>query len=383
MVESGPSEETTKPKKKSKRKSADATQDPIETHEDGGDDASAVDVEVPDAPEESSPGVDQAQISILDKSSARKRKRQDKHDDLEEAYMKKLAREETKALEEAKAKKHSQNTNGGSSVNGDGIVGSEDDAHVVGLDEEEEEDVSDASEEDDDTPPPQHETLTSDANTDLAKSQRTVFLANVSTTAITSKTALKTLKSHLSSFFPSVAKPTSDQPAHSIESVRFRSTAYASAIPKKAAYAKKELMDATTKSTNAYVVYSSQVLAREAARKLNGTVVLDRHLRVDEVAHPAKTDHRRCVFIGNLGFVDDETNIDEANAAEGREKRKGNKEPGDVEEGLWRTFGKCGTVESVRVIRDSKTRVGKGIAYVQFTVRSSHLSLCILANDCF
>lgn len=227
--------------------------------------------------------------------------------------------------------------------------------------------------EDEATPPPMHESLMPDTTSDLAKSQRTVFLGNVSSDAITSKSAEKTLRNHLSSFFPSLDAPAKDQPKHAIESIRFRSTAFASAIPKKAAFAKKELMEATTKSTNAYVVYSSSQLSREAARRLNGTVVLDRHLRVDEVAHPAKVDHKRCIFVGNLGFVDDESNIDKANEEEGLQKRKGKKIPSDVEEGLWRTFATCGKVESVRVVRDPKTRVGKGFAYVQFDV-------CILSR---
>jgi nucleolar protein 12 len=129
-------------------------------------------------------------------------------------------------------------------------------------------------------------------------------------------------------------------------------------------------MGATTKSSNAYVVYSTAYAAREAAKRLNGTVVLDRHLRVDGVAHPAKTDHRRCVFVGNLGFVDDESMLDQG----GENERKRSKIPSDIEEGLWRQFGKAGVVESVRVVRDEKTRVGKGFAYVQFEVSSPQMS---------
>ena len=231
-----------------------------------------------------------------------------------------------------------------------------------------------SDDEDAGTPPPIHESLLPEVDTDLAKSQRTVFLANVSTKAITSKSDEKTLRTHLSSFFSELDPPAKDQPAYKIESLRFRSTAFATAIPKKAAFAKKELMDATTRSTNAYVVYSSPQLSREAARRLNGTTVLDRHIRVDEVAHPAKVDHKRCIFVGNLGFVDDESFIDQANEEEGKGKRNGRKVPSDIEEGLWRTFGTCGTVESVRVVRDSKTRVGKGFAYVQFTVSLPALS---------
>ncbi|KEQ64289.1 RNA-binding domain-containing protein, partial [Aureobasidium melanogenum CBS 110374] len=207
------------------------------------------------------------------------------------------------------------------------------------------------------SPPPLHETLEPDNDSDLVKAQRTVFLGNVSAEAITSKSAKKTLMRHLESFFEDIADPEKGQPAHSVESLRFRSTAYSSAIPKKAAFAKKEIMVETTKSTNAYAVYSSNALAREAARRLNGTVVLDRHLRVDEVAHPAKTEPRRCVFVGNLGFT-----------------------PSDVEEGLWRTFSTCGKVESVRVPRDPQTRVGKGFAYVQFTEENA-VEAALLLNE--
>ena len=120
-------------------------------------------------------------------------------------------------------------------------------------------------------------------------------------------------------------------------------------------------------------MYSIRAAARESARRLNGTVVLDRHLRVDEVSHPAKIDHRRCVFVGNLGFVDDESQIKAVEDAEsGRKSRK--TPAGDVEEGLWRQFMLAGKVESVRVVRDAKTRVGKGFAYVQFAVQTN---LCI------
>lgn len=285
--------------------------------------------------------------------------------------MEKLARDEEKAAakdNEARSTKRQKTEKPVSKHTSDSEDG----------DGEDQEDGSDAEDQHMEmSPPPVHETLEPDNDSDLVKSQRTVFLGNVSADAITSKTAKKTLMRHLESFFDDLADPEKGQPAHKVESLRFRSTAYASAIPKKAAYAKKELMEATTKSTNAYAVYSSPALAREAARRLNGTVVLDRHLRVDEVAHPAKTEPRRCVFVGNLGFVDDETNIDKANAEEGKGTRKGNKTPSDVEEGLWRSFSTCGKVESVRVPRDAKTRVGKGFAYVQFTVCLSPLPLLI------
>lgn len=308
-----------------------------------------------------------------DSQPKRKRKKKNAEADLEDAYMSRLAREEERDAERMAAERAAKRQR---AEDDDVDVMDEDDAE----DGEDERNSEDEGEDKDEamSPPPKHETQ-QQADDDLAKASRTVFLANVSTAAITSKSSRRTLENHLKSFFADI--PTAkDGVKHKLESIRFRSTPYTSAIPKKASYAKKEIMDATAKSSNAYAVYSSQTLAREAAKRLNGTMVLDRHLRVDEVAHPSKIDHRRCIFVGNLGFVDDESNIQEANEEDGREKRKRGKEPADIEEGLWRTFMKCGAVESVRVIRDSTTRVGKGIAYVQFEDENA-VEAALLYND--
>ncbi len=248
-----------------------------------------------------------------------------------------------------------------------------------------------------------------DSKDDVDKAARTVFLSNVSIQAVTGKAAKKTLLAHLASVGTETQKSgkkskkgdkSKDKPtdkngteetpeegakkneASIVESLRFRSVPFASAaVPKRAAYITKAVMGATAQSTNAYAVYATAAAARLAVLKLNGTVVLDRHLRADSVAHPSPVDHRRCVFVGNLGFVDDETILSAAAAPEddgeggggneepGVSRKKRHKMPMDIEEGLWRTFGKhAGKVESVRVIRDQATRVGKGIAYVQFYV---------------
>ncbi|KAF2859092.1 hypothetical protein K470DRAFT_265478 [Piedraia hortae CBS 480.64] len=282
---------------------------------------------------------------VEDTEPRRKRKRRDVEEEREEAYLKRWAEAEERETDKAVKKRRKAE---------------EEEEEKKTEEKEEEEHDTESEAEAEDNEPIKHETQEA-TEVELDKAARTVFLGNVSTSAITSKSDRKALMRHLSSFFGDVSD---ERPQ--IESLRFRSTPYATAMPKKAAYTRGELMDATTKSTNAYVVYSTPLLAREAARLLNGSVVLDRHLRVDQVAHPAPVDHHRCVFVGNLGFVDDESNIQDANEEDGREKRKKAKEPADAEEGLWRTFGRCGTVESVRVIRDSATRVGKGVAYVQF-----------------
>ena len=294
----------------------------------------------------------------------RKRKRNEIEDDLEGRYMSSLAKQEIKEEIQARAtQKQSRKHKRSDSAD-------EDDASSGAQDRSASESVGTVGEGEAENPTrdiPQHESLIDVKNgADLEQSSRTVFLANVSTLAIKSKPARKMLFDHLASFVSTL--PRQDF-KHGIDSLRFRSTAFASTgVPRKAAFAKKDLMDTTTKSTNAYAVYTTQLAAREAAKRLNGTMVLDRHLRVDSVAHPAIIDHRRCVFVGNLGFVDDASNINAAEDEVNNKRPRKAKEPADVEEGLWRQFGKAGAVESVRVVRDKTTRVGKGFAYVQFEV---------------
>ncbi|KAI6870184.1 RNA-binding domain-containing protein [Hortaea werneckii] len=312
----------------------------------------------------------------------RKRARKDGDTEVEDAYMDRLARDEERDEQRLAAERATkrQKADAADSQQVEQEEASDEEEAETGSDEDDEGEASDQGSDDDAaSPPPKHETQ-QQADDELAKANRTVFLGNVSTEAIASKSARRSLTQHLSSFFPAEEEVPKDTTKPKVESIRFRSTPYSSSMPKKAAYAKKELMDATTKSTNAYAVYSTAQLSREAARRLNGTVVLDRHLRVDSIAHPAKTDHKRCVFVGNLGFVDDETNVQQANREDGREDRKPGKQPADIEEGLWRTFARCGKVESVRVIRDSTTRVGKGIAYVQFEDENA-VEAALLLNE--
>ena len=291
----------------------------------------------------------------------RKRKRAAPEDDVEGKYLKQLALEEAKEQNDRRQEHDHRREKLPRLQESDGddmlSEGSEEDDAIL-RDGDRKGTVSAGA--------LKHEsTLNSKGEPDLEKASRTVFLANVSTSAIKSKSAQKSLHDHLLSFTSSLPQQSQK---HGIESLRFRSTAFTSnAIPKKAAFAKKELMDTTTQSTNAYVVYTTQAAAREACKVLNGSIILGRHLRVDSVAHPSKTDHRRCVFVGNLGFVDDMTNMDAMKDEEHKTAPKKAKAPADMEEGLWRHFGDVGTVESVRVVRDKTTRVGKGFAYVQFT----------------
>lgn len=292
----------------------------------------------------------------------RKRKQPDQHDNLEHKYLSKLAEDDEEPA--------------GKRLKADEQSGEKKDTAKA---EKKDDDDSESADE-----VPVHESLAPDAaRNEIEKANRTVFLSNVAVEAVTSRSAKKALMKHMASVLDKEAKP-----AQKVESIRFRSTAFATAaIPKRAAYIKRSVMEATTKSTNAYVVYSTPAAARLACSKLNGTIVLDRHIRVDSVAHPAPVDHKRCVFVGNLGFVDDETvlqvKVDE-DGKEVTEKKKRTKQPMDVEEGLWRVFGKeGGKVESVRVVRDPVTRVGKGFAYVQFCDENAVESAILLNGKKF
>ncbi|KAI1826425.1 hypothetical protein F4861DRAFT_545962 [Xylaria intraflava] len=279
-----------------------------------------------------------------------KRKRRDEYDDLEGNYMRKLAKEEEKEGRQEKRLK--------------GPAGEAVETPAAQLAED-----SEAKDPDDDEDQAAliHESLRKPdehADVELDKANRTLFLGNVSIEAITSSKAKKTLISHLEAPLLKLDPLTGP---HEIESLRFRSTPFSTgAKPKRAAFITKSVMSATTKSTNAYAVYSTPLASRTALKALNGSIILDRHLRVDSVAHPAVVDHRRCIFVGNLGFVDDETVVNTNTEGETVTKKR-HKVPADTEEGLWRIFGEhAGKIESVRVPRDEKTRVGKGFAYVQF-----------------
>ncbi|CAG8275760.1 unnamed protein product [Penicillium olsonii] len=294
----------------------------------------------------------------------RKRKRGSAGEDIEETYMRRIAKEEKKDEEKRKSE-HAKRQKQVEASSDD----EKDDDEEEGSDKES---VAEDSDEEESAPAPVHESVAGTATTDeVEKSNRTVFLGNVSTEAIRSKTAKKTLLRHLASFCSSLPESTGP---HKVESIRFRSVAFASGggIPKRASFAKREILDETTPSTNAYAVYSTLQAARKAPAALNGSIVLERHLRVDSLAHPAEIDHKRCVFVGNLSFIDSETPEEDEKTG----KKKKARAPADIEEGLWRIFnahtgGKDKkavkkNVEFVRVIRDSTTRVGKGFAYVQF-----------------
>lgn len=133
------------------------------------------------------------------------------------------------------------------------------------------------------------------------------------------------------------------KPYGSVQCVRFRSMKVvpgevSTALAKRAG---RKLVEGS--SLNAYVVFSSLNEAEDSLC-LNGKLFHGRHLRVDVIAganEESSKNIQRSVFVGNLPFSADEEKLREV-------------------------FSVCGEVESVRIVRDSKSGIGKGFGFITF-----------------
>jgi nucleolar protein 12 len=167
------------------------------------------------------------------------------------------------------------------------------------------------------------------------RNKQTCFVGNIPTSVLQRK-YYTLFKQHIKSILSQEG---------AIQSIRFRSVAVNNLkVPKRIAIVSKSLQPARD-TLNAYIVFNQPDIATEFAEKANGTLFLDKHLRVD-LASSEKKDTKRTIFVGNL--------------------------PYDVkEETLWSLFSDCGELDNVRVVRDKRTSMGKGIAYVSFKDRAS------------
>ena len=137
-----------------------------------------------------------------------------------------------------------------------------------------------------------------------------------------------------------------------IESIRLRSIRVTDGerTVKVARKTQKQIVENST--FNAYVVFSSSKEA-ESCLDLNGMLLHGRHLRIDRVEKKTITplQNQHSVFVGNLPFDADE-------------------------ERVRLVFSTCGDIESIRIVRDSKSGVGKGFGFVLFTDRSGVMFAC-------
>ena len=164
---------------------------------------------------------------------------------------------------------------------------------------------------------------------ELEKAEKTVFVGNVPVEVVNSKTVYKQFKSYFSL-------------VGSIKSIRFRSISFDEALPRKIAFVQKKFHNSRA-NLNAYIVYTTKEASLKASDKFNGKVFQDFHLRVDHITHPSPKNNKKTIFVGNLDFE-------------------------ESEETLWRYFNTKvnNDVESVRIVRDAKTNLGKGFALIQF-----------------
>lgn len=131
-----------------------------------------------------------------------------------------------------------------------------------------------------------------------------------------------------------------------VESIRLRSISFNDpSLPRRVAVTQKAFHEQRD-SCNAYIVMDTEEHATNAL-VLNGTTFDAHVLRVDLAKNSnQKLDNSRTVFVGNLYF-------------------------GALEDEVRALFAVCGDIETVRIIRDPATNVGKGFAFVCFKLSKS------------
>ena len=135
--------------------------------------------------------------------------------------------------------------------------------------------------------------------------------------------------------------------------------------PRKVKVLQKKL-NAERGNATAFVVFTDAESAQKAAKEMNMKSFEGRHVRVDLASNPSIVksevvyDQNRSVFLGQLPFnVDDEEVIRLFNKnAEYPELRK--------------------SVEAVRIVRDRKTTMGKGIGFVLFKTKEQARTALLL-----
>ncbi|NXX35736.1 RBM34 protein, partial [Nicator chloris] len=168
---------------------------------------------------------------------------------------------------------------------------------------------------------------------DEATDRRTVFVGNLPVSC-----TVKVLKSLFKKY-------------GQIQSIRFRSLIPAEDTVSKKVAAIKHKVHPNAKFINAYVVFKEECDAQKALKE-NGTEIASGfHIRVDTASKTSSHDNKRSVFVGNLLY--------------------------DIRDDAVREhFRVCGDIVGVRVVRDSRTGLGKGFGYVLFeNTDAVHLAL--------
>ena len=144
------------------------------------------------------------------------------------------------------------------------------------------------------------------------------------------------------------------------------------------------------RSKNVPPVMNPFEAAKKAVEVCDGMVYMDRTIRVDHVRTgdaaadnrgPGHLDPRRTIFVGGLDFQTKEEELralfeklltSEMGAGndDGDDGSSGSNSDDENEDGTDKTAAHASWVSHVRLIRDKETQLGKGIAYVEFKVRT-------------
>lgn len=262
--------------------------------------------------------------STSDKPTEPKTNSDEESEDLEDAYMKKTAHQESKSEQQKeqqqqqekqqKQKASSKEESKESSEN----ESSNEEEEKMDVEEKQKEPAAAATANED-------EDESKSSLTAQERAERTILVKNVPNVCVTDRKALRQLKKV---FGPE------------IDSLRFRSIAMSEMLPRKVAFIQQKLHPARD-AVNCYIVYKTKDRMYEVLQTMNCTEFLGHHLLVDSANKPREQVPKRSVFIGNLPF--------EAS-----------------EEELYQHFCDCGPIENLRIVRDRKFNVGKGFAYIQF-----------------
>jgi len=122
----------------------------------------------------------------------------------------------------------------------------------------------------------------------------------------------------------------------------------------------------------AYIRYETRKEAKKASKKLNG-YQLDEHYLTVDLADNKKRDNKMAIFVGNLHLSEFTLKTKSTSGVVTQHASRISLisflltiETQDDE--LRSIFAECGSIHSVRVIRDAPTGIGKGFGYINFEV---------------
>lgn len=128
-----------------------------------------------------------------------------------------------------------------------------------------------------------------------------------------------------------------------VEKIWFRSIAPESLVTNKTNIAKGKMYGEQKNNKNAYILFETEDSVPKALEFNNHLIQEDPpfHIRVDSEADK-QNDFSTTVFVGNLPYILNEEELREH-------------------------FTPVGKIQNIRIVRDTATQIGKGIAFIQFS----------------